>query len=78
MRIGMVVTEALQAGFALAATIARDSGAKRAHVGLAPDVSDLWSELARTLEGLSKAERRQEIRRLARAHRRPARRPGHP
>jgi hypothetical protein len=72
MRIGMVVTEALQAGFALAATIARDSGAKRAQVGLAPDVSDLWCALARDLEAHSKAERRQEIRRLARLHQRPA------
>lgn len=64
----MFVTEALQAGFALAATIARDSGAKRADVGLAPDVSDLWCRLARDLEALSKAERRQEVRRLARAY----------
>jgi hypothetical protein len=61
----MLVTEAQQTGFALAATIARDSGARRAHVGLAPDVSDLWCGLARDLEGLSKAERRQRIRQLA-------------
>lgn len=66
MRIGMVVPLALQAGFALAATIARDSGAKHAHVGLAPDVSDAWCGLARDLERLSKAERRQRIRELVR------------
>jgi hypothetical protein len=65
MRIGMLVTEALQTGFALAATIARDSGARRADVGLAPDVSDLWCRLARDLEALSKAERRERIRQLA-------------
>jgi hypothetical protein len=65
MRIGMLVTEALQTGFALAATIARDSGARRADVGLAPDVSDVWCRLARDLEALSKAERRDRIRQLA-------------
>lgn len=61
----MFVTEAQQAGFALAATIARDSGAKHAHIGLAPDVSDAWCGLARDLERLSKAERRERIRELA-------------
>jgi hypothetical protein len=69
MRIGMFVTEALQAGFALAATIARDSGAKHAHIGLAPDVSDAWCGLARDLERLSKAERRERIRKLTQAPR---------
>ena len=65
----MSVTEALQAGFALAATIARDSGAKHAHIGLAPDVSDAWCGLARDLERLSKAERRERIRKLTQAPR---------
>jgi hypothetical protein len=65
MRIGMLVPLALQAGFALAATIARDSGAKHAHIGLAPDVSDAWCGLARDLQDLSKAERRERIRKLA-------------
>jgi hypothetical protein len=65
----MLVTAALQAGFALAATIARDSGAKRAQIGLAPDVSDAWCGLARDLERLSKAERRERIRRLTLAPR---------
>jgi hypothetical protein len=69
MRIGMFVTEALQAGFALAATIARDSGAKHAHIGLAPDVSDAWCGVARDLERASKAERRDRIRKLTLAAR---------
>jgi hypothetical protein len=71
MRIGMSVTAALQAGFALAATIARDSGAKRAQIGLAPDVSDAWCGLARDLERLSKAERRERIRTLTRRQQAP-------
>ncbi len=65
----MAVSEALQAGFALAATIARDPGAEHAHIGIAPDVSDAWCGLARDLTRLSKAERREKIRKLARAHR---------
>ena len=69
MRFGMLVSEALQAGFALAATIARDPGAKRAHIGIARDVEGAWCGLARDLERLSKAERRERIRQLARVHR---------
>jgi len=65
----MVVSEALQAGFALAATIARDPGAKRAHIGIAPEASSAWCGLARDLERLSKAERRERIRQLASARR---------
>lgn len=67
----MFVTAPLQAGFALAATIARDSGAKHAQIGLAPDVSDAWCGLARDLERLSKAERRERIRALTRRQQAP-------
>jgi len=69
MRIGMPVSEALQAGFALATIIARDAGAERAHIGLAPAVRDAWCGLARDLARASKAERRQRIRALAAAAR---------
>ena len=65
----MQVTETVQAGFALAATIARDPGAKQAHIGLAPEVAGALCGVARDLERLSKAERRERIRRLARAAR---------
>ncbi|HKU42442.1 MAG TPA: hypothetical protein VJR89_29990, partial [Polyangiales bacterium] len=51
-------------GFALAATIARDPGAKLAHIGIASDVRDAWCGLARDLEHSSKAERRDRIRKL--------------
>jgi hypothetical protein len=60
----MSVPLALAAGFALAATIARDSGAKLAHIGIASDVRDAWCGLARDLERCSKAERRDRIRKL--------------
>lgn len=60
------MSEALQAGFALAATIARDAGAKRAHIGIAASVADAWCGLARDLERASKAERRARIRELTR------------
>jgi hypothetical protein len=73
MRFRMYVSEAQQAGFALAATIARDAGAKHAHIGIARDVSDAWCGLARDLERASKAERRERIRELTRAQKtRPA------
>jgi len=65
----MSVPLALAAGFALAATIARDSGAKLAHIGLAPDVRDAWCGLARDLERCSKAERRERIRKLTQLRR---------
>lgn len=55
---------ALSIGFALAATIARDPGAKLAHIGIAPDVRDAWCGLARDLERCGKAERRERIRKL--------------
>ena len=65
----MSVPLALAAGFALAATIARDPGAKLAHIGLSPDVRDAWCGLARDLERCSKAERRDRIRKLTRLRR---------
>jgi hypothetical protein len=65
----MSVPLALSAGFALAATIARDSGAKLAHIGLASDVRDAWCGLARDLERSSKAERRDRVRKLAQLRR---------
>jgi hypothetical protein len=65
----MQVSETLQVGFALAATIARDPGAKQAYIGIAREVASAWCGLARDLERLSKAERRERIRQLARAAR---------
>ena len=67
----MSVPLALAAGFALAATIARDPGAKLAHIGIASDVRDAWCGLARDLERCSKAERRDRVRKLAQSLRPP-------
>lgn len=58
-------SESLQAGFALAATIARDRGAELARAGVAARTQPLCA-LARELEQLSRAERRARIRELAR------------
>src|SRR5262245_1838485 len=71
MRSGMPEPSALSVGFALAATIARDPGAKLAHIGIAPDVRDAWCGLARDLERCSRAERRDRIHKLTAGLRRP-------
>jgi hypothetical protein len=65
MSSGMRVSESQQAGFALAATIARDPGAHRAAPGLAADAREGFCALARDLEHLAKAERRDWVRRVA-------------
>jgi hypothetical protein len=64
MPSGMQVPEPQQAGFALAATIARDPGARRAEPGLAMDAREGFCALARDLEHLAKAERRAWVRRV--------------
>jgi hypothetical protein len=58
-------SEPVQAGFALAATIARDRGAELARPGVAAAALPGLCALARELEQLSRVERRERIRRLA-------------
>jgi hypothetical protein len=60
----MSLSERFIAGFALAATIARDPGASAARAGLAGPIVDAWTYTARELLALGKAERRARIRSL--------------
>jgi hypothetical protein len=60
----MSLTERFLAGFALAATIARDPGAQAARAGLADAVAEPMTEIARELLQLGKADRRARIRAL--------------
>lgn len=63
----MTPPESLQVGFALAATVARDPGARRAEAGLAPGAREGLCALARDLEHLAKLARRDWVRRVAEA-----------
>jgi hypothetical protein len=58
----MSFSEHFLSGFALAATIAKDPAAQRAHAGLAASVVAPLTRVARELVELSKAERRARIR----------------
>jgi hypothetical protein len=60
----MSLTERFLAGFALAATIARDPGAQAARTGLADAVAEPMTEIARQLLQLGKTDRRARIRAL--------------
>jgi hypothetical protein len=60
----MAFSERFLAGFALAATIAKDPGAQLAQQGLAAGVSSALTRTARELSALDKAERRARIRLL--------------
>jgi hypothetical protein len=60
----MSPSERVLAGFALAATIAKDPGARAARPGLADAVADTLTQTARDLSQLGKAERRARIRTL--------------
>ena len=61
----MNLPERMRAGFALAATIAGDPGAKRAGTGLSPALHAELAALAQQLAAMSKAERRAKVRDLA-------------
>jgi len=60
----MSSSERFPAGFALAATIAKDPGATAARSGLAEGVADAMTRTARELVALRKTERRARIRAL--------------
>ena len=60
----MSFSEQLRSGFALAATIAKDSGADKARGGLAPSCAGALSSMARELATLPKAQRRARVRAL--------------
>jgi hypothetical protein len=61
----MAFSERFLAGFALAATIAKDPGAQLAQQGLAAGIASALTKTARELAALDKAERRARIRMLA-------------
>jgi hypothetical protein len=63
MRYAMSFSEHFLAGFALAATIAKDPAAQLARAGLAADVVASITRVARETAELSKSERRARIRR---------------
>ncbi|MET0386741.1 MAG: hypothetical protein ABW321_12320 [Polyangiales bacterium] len=58
----MTFSERFLAGFALAATIARDPGAQQAQAGLAQVIAPQLTALPRELAALPKAERRARVR----------------
>lgn len=60
----MSFSEHLRSGFALAATIAKDSGADKARAGLAPSSLEELISMARELATLPKAQRRARVRAL--------------
>ena len=60
----MSPSERVRAGFALAATIAKDPGAEAACAGMSDALLPALTDTARELQTLSKAERRARIRAL--------------
>ena len=60
----MSFSEQFCSGFALAATIAKDSGADKARAGLAPNSAAELTSMARELATLPKAQRRARVRAL--------------
>jgi hypothetical protein len=67
----MSLSERFLAGFALAATIAKDKSAHAAEGGLASEVAASFSAIARELAELDKSERRARIRALTEPMHRP-------
>jgi hypothetical protein len=57
----MTFSESFLAGFALAATIAKDAGAEQARAGLCDASAATLTGAARKLRALSKAERRAQV-----------------